>query len=109
MKISIDEIVKAVKPWELTVEIGGRDWAIPRLTSAAFKRLTDSGKYDEAANRDFTLSLFGPEGTERPDVSAWDAEVVAAVISAIVAYYQTVVIQKNFEAAQQAVAKQLRR
>ncbi|MGN6724300.1 MAG: hypothetical protein ACTHLZ_00130, partial [Tepidisphaeraceae bacterium] len=108
MKISIDEIVNSVKPWDLTVEIDGREWGVRRLTSADFKRLADSPKYDEAANRDFTLNLFKLDGTERPNVSGWDAEIVAAVISTIVAYYQSVVIPKNFEAAQQAIAKQLR-
>lgn len=105
MTIDLDSIVQAAKPWDLGVTIEGKRYGIRRLSSADFKTLTELQNRPAAEGRKFILGLF--EKKTAPDVDSLTNDQVSALIGVVVAYYQDAVIRKNFDAAQQAVAKQL--
>jgi hypothetical protein len=104
--IELDPILQAAQPWDLSINIANVTHRVRRLTNVDIKRLTDAPKHSDEDNRAFVSGLFE---TQQPGVgNDWTAEQLAAVLSAVMAYYTQAVLRKNAELVNAAVTKQLR-
>lgn len=104
MRLKIDEILAAVMPWELIVDLDGQSYPTHAPSVAEVGSLSAIGTMKREQQLLLIRSLF--EG-ESPEVEKWDGAKMTAFISGYVEYFR----QKKSEAIRQeairAIAKQI--
>lgn len=103
MHINLDPIIRAAKPFDLSIELDGETHRVRRLSNADIKQLTSQTDKSDAEAKALLVGLFEEPA---PPVERWDGERIAAVVAAIFAAYQKLVMEKNVRAISQAIAGQ---
>ena len=89
MKIDLDAILGAAhKPWTLTVNLGGSEYALRELTDKDIPTLNSIGGTDLAAQRGFVSGLIIGESKPPPEQLAELPEpVVVAIVASALHYF----------------------
>lgn len=84
MKINVDEMIQQLLPWELSLSVGGKEYAVRPLTVADMASMQAMQSRSVEEQMKLVASLF--DGEEKPDTMSWQPETLAVVMGQIGQY-----------------------